>query len=76
MPAVERIILCGGVSPPPRVKREKLLSLRLGDGDDEVRLKITDITNRLASELPPILTDLVVGVARRHGGTKATTFRL
>ncbi len=59
MPAVERIILCGGVSPPPRVKREKLLSLRLGEGDDEVKLKITDITNRLASELPPILTDLV-----------------
>ena len=59
MPGVERIILCGGVPPPPRVSRDKLLSLRLGDGDDEVRLKIADITNRLASELPPVLTDLV-----------------
>jgi hypothetical protein len=59
MPAVERIILCGGVPPPPRVSRDKILALRLGDGDDEVRLKIADITNRLASELPPALTDLV-----------------
>ena len=59
MPAVERVILCGGALPPPRVAREKLLALRLGDGDDEVRLKITDITNRLASELPAVLTDLV-----------------
>jgi len=59
MPAIERVILCGGVSPPPRVAREKLLSLRLGDGDDEVKLKITDITNRLACELPDVMTDLV-----------------
>jgi hypothetical protein len=59
MPAVERIILCGGAPPPPRVARDKILSLRLGAGDDEVKLKITDITNRLASELPPVLTDLV-----------------
>jgi hypothetical protein len=59
MPAAERVILCGDATPPPHVAREKLLSLRLGGGDDEIRLKITDITNRLASELPAVLTDLV-----------------
>jgi 7-cyano-7-deazaguanine synthase in queuosine biosynthesis len=59
MPRVERIILCGGVPPPPRARRENILKLRLGDADDEIRLKISDITNRLAAELPHILTDLV-----------------
>jgi hypothetical protein len=35
------------------------LRLGLGDGNDEIRLKITDITNRLSSGLPEVLTDLV-----------------
>ncbi|MEP6961268.1 MAG: 7-cyano-7-deazaguanine synthase [Acidobacteriota bacterium] len=59
MPTAERIILCGGVSPPPRVNRENILPLRLGLGVDEIRLKIADITKRLAAELPPVMTDLV-----------------
>lgn len=59
MPAVERVILCGGASPPPRFARAKLLFLRLGEGDDEVKLRIANITNPLASELPAVLTDLV-----------------
>jgi len=59
MSVVERVILCGGAPAPPRVKRKNILSLRLGDGEGDVKLKIADITNRLASELPDILTDLV-----------------
>ena len=59
MPRVERIILCGGVPSPPRARRENVLRLRLGDADHEIRLKISDITNRLAAELPHVLTDLV-----------------
>jgi hypothetical protein len=56
---VDRVILGGNAPRPPRVRSENVLHLRLGDGDGEIRLRIADITNRLASELPPILTDLV-----------------
>ena len=59
MPLADRIILCGGASMPPRAKREHLLELRLGSGDSDVKLRILDITNRLSSELPDELTDLV-----------------
>ena len=73
MPAVERVILCGGIPPPPRVKRERLLSLGLGNGDDELRLKIADITNRLASELPAVLIDLVEMASYVYGADQALT---
>jgi len=59
MPVADRIILCGGAPRPPRAKREHLLELRLGNGEEDVKLRITDITNRLSSELPDELTDLV-----------------
>jgi len=59
MSVVERAILCGGAPSPPRLKPEKVLRLRLGDGDTDVKLKIADITRRLASEVPDVLTDLV-----------------
>jgi hypothetical protein len=59
MPVADRVILCGGAPKPPRAKRERLLELRLGSGEDDVKLRITDITNRLSSELPDELTDLV-----------------
>jgi hypothetical protein len=59
MAVVERVVLCGGALAPPRVKRKNILNLRLGDGEGDVKLKIADITNRLASELPDVLTDLV-----------------
>ena len=59
MAGVEHVILCGGAPPPPRVSRDKLLDLRLGEGDDQIRLKIADLTARLVSDLPPALIDLV-----------------
>ncbi|HEV2172334.1 MAG TPA: 7-cyano-7-deazaguanine synthase, partial [Nitrospira sp.] len=59
MSVVERVILCGGAPSPPHVRRNKLLVLRLGDGEADVKLKITDITNRLGSDLPDVLVDLV-----------------
>lgn len=59
MPVADRIILCGGAPKPPRAKREHLLELRLGNDEEDVTLRITDITNRLSSELPDELTDLV-----------------
>lgn len=59
MSVVERAILCGGSPSPPRVKPKNVLRLRLGDGDADVKLKIADITRRLASDVPDVLTDLV-----------------
>lgn len=59
MSAVERIILCGGSKTPSGANSKNVLRLRLGEDEGDVKLKITDITRRLASDLPPILTDLV-----------------
>ena len=59
MAGVEHVILCGGAKPPPRVNRDKVLDLRLGSGDDQIRLKIADLTTRLVADLPPALIDLV-----------------
>ena len=73
MSVVERVILCGDASKPPHVRRENLLNLRLGEGDDEIKLRITDITNRLASELPDVLTDLVEVAAYIYCADQAIT---
>jgi 7-cyano-7-deazaguanine synthase in queuosine biosynthesis len=43
----------------PRVGRKKVVRLQLGEGDSDVHLKISNITDALASELPEVLTDLV-----------------
>jgi len=47
------------VAERPHFSRNKALDLRLGDGDDQIRLKIADLTSRLVYDLPPALIDLV-----------------
>jgi 7-cyano-7-deazaguanine synthase in queuosine biosynthesis len=59
MSVVDRVILCGGVPPPPRVCHKKVVRLQLGEGDSDIHLRIANITDALASELPDVLTDLV-----------------
>lgn len=56
---VDHIVLCGGVARSSSGHRGRILSLRLGDGDDEIRLRIGNITSRVVSNLPNVLIDLV-----------------
>jgi len=56
---VDRIILCGGCSPPSRSKSDRALELHLGGSSPNINLEITDITRRLSSEVSDVLVDLV-----------------
>jgi len=53
----ETVILCGGAPPPARVSAR--LDLALGGPNPNVNLSISDISRRLVSALPNVLTDLL-----------------
>jgi hypothetical protein len=55
----ERIILCGGTPAPSGANQDDLLVLDLNGADPNVNLKITNITQRLSSDLPGVLADLI-----------------
>lgn len=57
--AAERTILCGGCPAPSGARRDGTIELNLAGPSHNVNLEITDISRRLASEVPDVLTDLV-----------------
>jgi hypothetical protein len=56
---LDRIILCGGTPAPRRAKEDQILRLDLGGDNRNVDLEIIDISRRLSSDVPDVLTDLV-----------------
>ena len=59
MASVDRIILCGGCPAPARPKPDETVELNLAKPSGNVALEITDLSRKLAAEVPDILTDLV-----------------
>ena len=59
MASVDRIILCGGSPAPARPKPDETVELNLAKPSGNVALEITDLSRKLAAEVPDILTDLV-----------------
>lgn len=55
----DRLILCGGVTAPRRRKRGGVLELDLNGSHANVNLEISNITRRLASDLPDVVADLI-----------------
>jgi len=55
----DHIILCGGAPAPRRAKPDDIIRLDLGGDEPNVDLEIVDISRRLSSNVPDILTDLV-----------------
>jgi hypothetical protein len=56
---VDHIVLCGGIPAPRRAKPDQIVRLDLGGDEPNVDLEIVDISRRLSSDVPDILTDLV-----------------
>ncbi len=73
MAGAERIILCGGRPAPPRAKQDDLLALDLNGPNQNVNLEITNITQRLASDLPDVLADLIEIAAYIYSADQAVT---
>src|ERR1035437_5410783 len=55
----DHIILCGGAPAPRRAKPDEIVRLDLGGDEPNVDLEIKDISSRLSSNVPDVLTDLV-----------------
>ncbi len=59
MGKVDHIILCGGSTAPRRARENQIVRLNLGGEEPNVDLEIVDISRRLSSNVPDVLTDLV-----------------
>ena len=59
MANADHIILCGGAPAPRRTKPDNIVRLDLGGDEPNVDLEIVNISRRLSSDVPDILTDLV-----------------
>jgi hypothetical protein len=55
----DHIILCGGTPAPRRADPDSLVRLDLGGDEPSVDLEIDNISRRLSSAVPDILTDLI-----------------
>lgn len=59
MAKADYIILCGGATAPRRAKPDQIVRLDLGGHEPNVDLEIVDMSRRLSSDVPDVLTDLV-----------------
>ncbi len=59
MANADHIILCGGTPARRRAKPENIVRLDLGGDEPNVDLEIDNISRRLSTDVPDILTDLV-----------------
>jgi len=57
--SADHIILCGGTPAPRRADPDSLVRLDLGGDEPNVDLEIVDISRRLSSDVPDVLTDLI-----------------
>lgn len=55
----DHVVVCGEAPAPRRAKEEQILRLSLDGAEPNVDLEIIDITRRLSSDVPDVLTDLV-----------------
>ena len=59
MANADHIILCGGAPAPRRANPDNIVRLDLGGDEPSVDLEIDNISRRLSTDVPDILTDLV-----------------
>lgn len=59
MGIADHIILCGGAPAPRGSTQDQLVRLDLGGDEPNVDLEILDISRRLSSDVPDVLTDLI-----------------
>ena len=69
----ERFVVCGGLAAPRRVAKEKIINLNLWGQRANVTLKISDISERMIANVPPILIDLLEIATYIYCADQATT---
>lgn len=69
----ERVILCGGLAAPDSEAKEKTVRLQLAGKDPNVTLKISDISKKMVSNIPPMLVDLLEVATYVYCADQATT---
>ena len=67
----ERLVLCGPVDKPDRETGD-CLRLDLSGADDNVTLRIQDISRRMVAGVPDLLTDLLEVAAYVYSADAAT----
>lgn len=70
----ERLILCGGLRAPAGASEGKdIIRLNLWGKDPSVHLKMSDITQKMAANIPPLLVDLLEVASYVYAADQAVT---
>ena len=73
MANADHIILCGGAPAPRRANPDNIVRLDLGGDEPSVDLEIDNISRRLSTDVPDILTDLVEIASYMYCADQAVT---
>lgn len=68
----QRVILCGGLTIPDGETTGASIDLRLAGKDSNIALKISDISRKMVSNIPPVLVDLLEIAAYVYCADQAT----
>src|ERR1039457_8944 len=69
----DRIVLCGGFPSPVLAKGQKVVTLGIGGGANNVNLRVSDIGQRTAANMPDVMIDLIEIAAYVYSADQATT---
>lgn len=69
----DRIVLCGGFPSPALAKGQKVVTLGIGSGANNVNLRVSDIGQRTAANMPDVMIDLIEIAAYVYSADQATT---
>ena len=69
----ERVILCGGLSAAGNVKGKAMVPLSLSGKDSNVKLRVGDISQKMAANIEPSLIDLLEIATYVYCADQATT---
>ena len=71
--ADERVILCGGLTAPGGASKKPPVRLSLSGKQSNVALKVTDISEKMVANIPPVLVDLLEIATYVYCADQATT---
>lgn len=69
----ERVILCGGLSTPDGAAKKPTVPLSLSGTQSNVTLKVSDISQKMAANISPVLIDLLEIATYVYCADQATT---
>jgi len=69
----ERVILCGGLAAPRDREQKAKVLLHLWGNDRNVHLTISDISEKMVANIPPVLVDLLEVATYVYCADQATT---